>query len=143
MVYGMSPLDPDPWSSTVIGPAIAVHRRLGPAVFENVYHACLAYEIRRAGLRVESNVPLPVRYDELVFQLGYRLDLLVENSLVVELKAVTTVLEVHHTQVNTYLKLSGCPVGLLINFKVPILKDRITRFVNSAGARISDERKQT
>jgi len=120
----------DPYSETVVDAAIKVHSRLGPGLLESSYRACLAHELRRRGMPVLSEVALPIEFDGLRVDTGYRIDLLVGNALVVELKAVSRILPVHEAQLLTYLKLSGCRVGLLMNFNVPLLKDGITRMVN-------------
>lgn len=110
--------------------AYDVHVTLGPGLLESAYEAALMYELRAAGLRVQNQVPLPMIYKEIQLDVGYRLDLLIENKVVVELKTVDAVLEVHHMQLLTYLKLSGNKLGLLINFNVARIKDGIIRKVN-------------
>ena len=107
-----------------------VHTVLGPGLLESAYEACLAHELRRRGLRVETQVSLPVMYEGMQIELGYRLDLLVEDRVVVELKAIETVLPVHKAHLLSYLRLSGRRVGLLINFHVERLKNGITRVAN-------------
>ena len=114
----------------VIGAAIAVHRALGPGLLESAYEACLAYELVQRGLVVERQKSLPVTYRDVKVDCGYRIDLLVEESVVVELKAVEELGPVHEAQLLSYLKLSGCRVGLLINFNVKVLKQGIRRLVN-------------
>jgi GxxExxY protein len=116
-------------SGRVVHAAYVVHETLGPGLLESVYEVCLAHELGKAGLRVERQVPLPVIYDELKLDAGFRLDLLVERRVVIELKAVEGLLPVHQAQVLTYLKLSGFRLGLLINFNVPVLKEGIRRVV--------------
>ena len=103
---------------------------LGPGLLDGAYEVCFAHELRKRGLRVETQLPLPVSYDGVRVDLGYRLDLLVENEIVVELKAIETVLPVHKAQLLSYLRLGGKRLGLLINFHVDRLKDGITRLVN-------------
>ena len=103
---------------------------LGPGLLDGAYEVCFAHELRKRGLRVETQLPLPVSYDGVRVDLGYRLDLLVENEVVVELKAIETVLPVHKAQLLSYLRLGGKRLGLLINFHVDRLKDGITRLVN-------------
>lgn len=110
--------------------AIEVHRRLGPGLLESGYRVCLVHELRKRGLGVQEEVIVPIRYDELVLASGLRLDIVVEEILMIELKAVGVVLPVHHAQVISYLKLTGMRLGLLINFNVPLLKDGIKRFAN-------------
>lgn len=114
----------------IIGAAIAVHRALGPGLLESTYEACLAYELLERGLRIERQAPLPVVYRGVRIDCGYRLDLVVEGSVVVEIKAVERLLPIHEAQMLTYLKLSGRSVGLLLNFNVPTLREGIRRFVH-------------
>lgn len=113
----------------IIGCAIAVHGSLGPGLLESVYETCLAFELEQAGLKVERQKPLTVQYKEIKFDEGFRLDLLVNNKIIVELKCVEKVLPIHEAQLYTYLKLSKKKIGLLINFNVKLLKDGITRIV--------------
>ncbi len=115
---------------TIIGAAIEVHRTLGPGLLESAYQACLAYELTNRGLKVEVQKPLPLVYQDVKLDCGYRIDLLVERSVVVEIKSVEAVAPIHEAQIISYLKLSGCKVGVLINFNVLVLKDGIRRFVN-------------
>ena len=117
-------------SEKIIGAAIQVHRTLGPGLLESTYEACLKYELEKRGLKVQSQVGLPVIYDGIKIDLGYRLDILVEDTVIVELKAVTKVTHIHEAQLLSYLKLSGKHLGLLINFNVILLKDGITRRMN-------------
>ena len=114
----------------IIGAAMAVHRELGPGLLESAYEACLAYELPDRGLSVERQKALPVRYRGVNVDCGYRRDLLVEGKVIVELKAVERLEAIHKAQLISYLKLSGCKVGLLINFNVKVLKDGIRRLVN-------------
>jgi GxxExxY protein len=114
----------------IIGAAIAVHRALGPGLLESAYEACLAYELTQQGLKVETQKPLPVVYREVKLDCGYRLDLLVEDAVIVELKSVDRLASIHTAQLMSYLKLSGCRVGLLINFNETLLKNGIVRKVN-------------
>ncbi|MCF8275191.1 MAG: GxxExxY protein [Flavobacteriales bacterium] len=114
----------------VIGCAITVHRNLGPGLLENAYQQCLAYELRNHGLSVEVEKPMPLIYDEIKMDCGYRIDILVENKLILELKVVEELNDVHLAQTLTYLKLSRCKLGLLMNFDVAILKNGIKRVVN-------------
>ena len=113
----------------IIGSAIAVHRELGPGLLESAYEACLAFELAERGLSVEMQKALPVSYRDVRLDCGYRLDLLVEGKIIVELKAVERIEPIHAAQILSYLKLSGCKVGLLINFNVKVLKTGIKRFV--------------
>lgn len=111
----------------VIGAAIKVHRALGPGLLESAYEACLAYELVTAGLRVERQVQLPVVYDGVKLDCGYRLDLLIEQRVILEIKAVEKVLPIHEAQLLTYLRLASLPVGLILNFNVLRMTDGITR----------------
>ena len=117
-------------TEAIIGAAIQVHRVLGPGLLESAYEACLAFELKKRGLRVEQQKPLPLVYEQVKLDCGYRIDLLVEGAVVVEVKSIDAVAPIHEAQVISYLKLSGCRVGLLINFNVLQLKDGIRRFVN-------------
>ena len=107
-----------------------VHTVLGPGLLESVYETALTYELRAAGLEVKSQVPLPMLYKGVAMEVGFRMDLLIGNRVVVEVKSVDTISEVHHMQLLTYLKLSGHRLGLLINFNVPRVKEGIFRKVN-------------
>lgn len=113
----------------IVDAAIAVHRELGPGLLESAYEQCLAFELVRRGLKVERQKVLPVIYQELRIDAGYRLDLLVQDRVVVELKSVEKLESIHEAQVLTYLKLSRCRIGLLLNFNVRLLKDGIRRLV--------------
>ncbi len=119
----------DPISYKVIGCAMAVHKVLGPGLLESAYLGCLCHDLTCEGISYQREVPLPVKYRGHMLDCGYRLDLVVESSLIVELKAVETILPVHEAQLLTYLKLSGMHTGLLINFNVPVLRDGIIRRV--------------
>jgi GxxExxY protein len=110
--------------------AYDVHVALGPGLLESAYEAALLHELRLAGLRVQNQVALPMVYKDMQLDVGYRLDLWVENKVVIELKAVDVLLDVHHMQLLTYLKLSGNKLGLLINFNVVRIKDGMFRKVN-------------
>ena len=114
----------------IVDAAIKVHTALGPGLLETAYEACLAHELQKRGLTVERQKELPIEYDGIVIDAGYRLDLLVNDQVIVELKAVSEVLPIHHAQIISYLKLGQKPVGLLINFHVERLKDGIKRFAN-------------
>ncbi len=115
---------------TIIGAAMKVHSTLGPGLLESAYEACLLFELHDAGLKAESQVPLPVIYKGVRIDLGYRLDLVVEDSVIVELKSVEAIEPVHKAQLLSYLKLSARHVGLIINFNVVHLKDGIQRLVS-------------
>jgi len=116
-------------TETIIGAAMDVHRELGPGLLESAYEACLLYELTRHGLTVERQKELPVIYKSVKVDCGYRIDLLVEKKVIVELKAVEKLMPIHEAQLLSYLKLSGCKVGLLINFNTKLLKDGIRRRV--------------
>ena len=118
-------------SRRIIGCALRVHTALGPGLLESAYQACLAYELRLDGLDVQTEVPRPLSYREVKLDLGYRLGLLVERCVVVELKAIENVLSVHKAQLLSHLRLSGNKLGLLINFHSFRLKDGIWRIVNN------------
>jgi GxxExxY protein len=113
----------------IIGAAIAVHRALGPGLLESAYEACLAYELAERGLVVQRQREMPVTYRAVRVDCGYRIDLLVAAKVVVEIKAVDAIHPIHEAQLITYLKLSGCKLGLLINFNVKVLKDGVKRRV--------------
>jgi len=114
----------------VVDAALEVHTTLGPGLLESAYRACLAYELRKRGFKVLTEVELPVLYDDIRIDLGYRVDLIVEDAVVVELKAVSKLAPVHEAQLLSYLKLGGYWAGLLINFHSARLKDGIKRMVN-------------
>ena len=116
-------------SNLVIGKAIEIHKALGPGLLESAYKECLFYELTSAGLKVEKEKPVPIIYKEIKLDHGYRIDLLVENKVVVELKTVETFTDVHFAQVLTYLKIGNFHLGLLLNFNVLRLKDGIKRFI--------------
>jgi len=125
---GLEPLR-DTLTERIIGAAIEVHRVLGPGLLESAYEECLAWELRHAGLSVERQVPLPVIYKDVRLDAGYRLDLVVEKQVIIELKTVERLLPVHEAQMLTYLRLSGLKVGLLLNFYAAVLKHGIKRIV--------------
>lgn len=118
-------------SEKIIGCAIQVHKSLGPRLLESAYQECLYYELKETGLQVEKQKPLPLIYKNVKLDVGYRLDLIVENKVVIELKSVEALNEVHVAQMITYLKLSGCKLGLLMNFNVLRLVDGLKRIVNN------------
>lgn len=113
----------------VLDCAFKVHSELGPGLLESAYEECLKYEIERRGLKVESQKPMPLIYKDVKLNIGYRLDLLIENQVVVEIKSVEALNEVHLAQIITYQKLSDCKLGLLVNFNVKSLKDGIKRVI--------------
>ncbi len=117
-------------SGQMVDAAMKVHLALGPGLLESAYEACLLFELHKRGLKAGSQVELPVVYEDVRIDVGYRIDLLVEDAVIVELKAVEEILPIHQAQLLSYLKLSGCKLGLLINFNVERLKDGIKRMVN-------------
>lgn len=119
----------DPLTAQIIGAAIKVHRRLGPGLLESTYDQCLAWELVKRRLRIQRQVPITLKYEGFVVSDAYRLDLVVEQRVIVEVKAVEKLHPVHEAQLLTYLKLSGFPVGLLLNFHELVLRDGIRRFV--------------
>ena len=119
----------DELSNKVLGCALEVHRELGPGLLESAYEQCLAYELNRAKVPFKLQVDLPVEYKQIKLDCGYRMDLLVDDRLIVELKSVDLLLKVHEAQILTYMKLAKVRVGLLINFNVDVLKKGIKRFV--------------
>ena len=120
----------DKITQTIIGAAIQVHHAYGPGLLESAYEACLAYDLGELGYKVEKQKPLPWIYKKVMLDCAYRLDLLVEDKVIVEIRAVDQVMPIHQAQVLSYLKLSGCKVGLLLNFNVKLLKYGIQRIIN-------------
>ena len=118
-------------SEAVIGGAIEVHRELGPGLLESSYETCLVYELLNRGLEVQRQVELPVIYKNQRVECGYRIDILINGQIILEIKAVTRLEPIHQAQLLTYLRLSGCQLGLLINFNVCVLKDGIKRLVHN------------
>ena len=118
-------------SYQIIGCAIEVHRILGPGLLESAYQNCLIYELKKAGLKVEKEISLPIVYKNIELNHGYRIDLLVNEQIVIELKTVEELTDVHKAQVLTYLKLGDFPLGPLINFHSKILKNNIKRYINT------------
>jgi GxxExxY protein len=116
-------------ASMIVDAAFKLHSTLGPGLLESVYESFLVHELKLRGLKVEKQVPLPITYENMTLDGGLRLDILVENRVVVELKAVESISKVHQAQLRTYLKLSGYELGILINFNVPVIKDGIQRIV--------------
>ncbi|HBK70128.1 MAG TPA: GxxExxY protein [Flavobacteriaceae bacterium] len=115
----------------IIGAAIEVHRTLGPGLLESAYQECLLFELKSQSLNVEKEKTLPIVYKDIKLDHGYRIDLLIENKIVIELKTVEHLTDVHTAQVLTYLKLGNYPIGLLINFHTKLLKNGLKRFINS------------
>ena len=123
-------MDENSLSNLVINRAIKVHQTLGPGLLESSYQECLYYELVQSGLNVDKEKALPLIYEEVKLEFGYRIDLLVERKLVIEVKAVDAIHDLHLAQVLTYLKLSDCRLGLILNFNVTLMKDGIRRVVN-------------
>jgi GxxExxY protein len=114
-------------TQAVIASAICVHQELGPGLLESVYERCLAYELSKRGHFVEVQKTIPIIYDNIKFEIGFRADLVVGNKVLIEVKAIDQLLPIHHAQVITYLKLTGLRTALLINFNVPVLRDGLKR----------------
>ena len=129
MGYDIIPADLNLLSNKIIGLAIKVHTKLGPGLLESTYKECLYYEISNGGNKVVKEKPIPLIYESIKLDLGYRVDLLVEDKLIIEIKAIEALADIHTAQVLTYLKLIECRLGLLMNFNVPLLKKGIKRFV--------------
>lgn len=121
----------DQITEKIIGSAIAVHKALGPGLLESAYEECLCFELAEAGLEFKRQVALPVVYKGVKLDCGYRMDVVVEESVIIETKAVERIVPVHEAQLLSYLKLTGIKVGLLLNFHVPVLKSGIKRIVNN------------
>jgi GxxExxY protein len=118
-------------SNLIIRQAMKIHSRLGAGLLEAVYKECLLYELLKIGLRVEKEKPYPLVYDEIKLDCGFRADSVVESKVIVEIKCVDALIDIHKAQLLTYLRLSGCKLGLLLNFKVSHLRDGIKRVVNN------------
>ena len=110
--------------------ALKVHQHLGPGLLESAYEECLYYEIKNTGLKIEKQKPLPLIYEDVKLDIGYRVDIIIENKLILEIKSVEVLNDVHFAQLLTYLKLTNCKLGLLINFNVTLIKNGIKRVVN-------------
>jgi GxxExxY protein len=117
-------------ATQLVDSMLAVHRELGPGLLESTYQACLAYELRDRGIEVRCEVELPVKYKGLDIEAGYRIDMLVADCIVIENKSVQELVPIHEAQLLTYMKLSGCRLGFLVNWNVPLIKDGIKRIVN-------------
>ncbi len=122
-------MDQNKLTHEILDSAYKVHSTLGPGLLESAYKACLVYELQKKGFKVEVEKPIPLIYEEIKLDCGYRLDILVENTVIVELKTVETFTDVHTAQVITYLKLTNKHIGLLLNFNTKSLKDGIKRLV--------------
>ena len=123
-------MNEDGLSNKIIGVAMDVHRQLGPGLLENVYKECLFYKLKKEGVSVEKEKPLPVIFEDVQIDCGYRIDLLVENKVVLELKSVKELDDIHLAQTLTYLRIGNFKLGLLINFNTALLRDGIRRVVN-------------
>ena len=123
-------MDLNPLSNRIIGIAIDVHRELGPGLLESAYEECLCYELENRGISFERQKQLPVKYKDKIIGCGYRVDILIEDAIVIEMKAVKELLPLHDAQLLTYLKLGGWKLGFLLNFNVPVMKRGIKRKVN-------------
>ena len=117
-------------SKLVFDSALKVHKMLGPGLLESAYEECLFYELKKSNLKVEKQKALPLIYEEVKLDIGYRIDIIIEDKFIVEIKAVESLNEVHLAQLLTYLKLTDCKLGLLINFNVKLLKDGVRRVIN-------------
>ncbi len=127
----MSIEDLNELSEIIIGKAIEVHRELGPGLLESAYESCLAFELLQEGFNIDRQKPLPVIYKGTIIDCGYRLDMVIEDAIIIEFKSVERVMPVHKSQILSYLRLSGLSLGLLINFNVELLKQGIHRVVNN------------
>ena len=123
-------MDLNQLSSRIIGAAIEVHKTLGPGLLESTYEECLCHELVLKGLKYDRQVNLPVHYKDKKLDCGYRVDVIVERSVILELKAVDAILPIHKAQLLTYLKLSNIQLGLLLNFNIPLMRDGVHRIVN-------------
>ncbi|MDL2141285.1 MULTISPECIES: GxxExxY protein [Flavobacterium] len=117
-------------SRIVFNSALKVHQALGPGLLESAYEECLFYELKKTGLEIEKQKPLPLIYEKVKLDIGYRLDIIIENKVILEIKSVDALNEIHFAQLLTYLKLTNCKLGLLINFNVVLIKNGIRRVVN-------------
>src|SRR5574342_616589 len=117
-------------SKVIVDSALTVHRELGPGLLETVYEVTLAHEVKQRGLNVQRQVPVPIKYRDVVFVEAFRADIIVDEKVIIELKSVERVIEAHKKQVQTYLRLTGCKLGFLLNFGEALMKRGITRVVN-------------
>ncbi|BAU54986.1 GxxExxY protein [Mucilaginibacter gotjawali] len=117
-------------SRIVFDCALKVHQHLGPGLLESTYQECLFYELNKTGLKIEKQKPLPLIYEEIRLDVGYRIDIIIENKFIIEIKSVDALNDVHMAQILTYLKLSDCKLGFLINFNVLLIKNGIKRVIN-------------
>ena len=117
-------------SKVVFDAALKIHKALGPGLLENAYEECLYYELKKSGLLIEKQKELPLIYETVQLDVGYRVDLMIENKFIVEVKAIEELNDIHMAQILTYLKLSGCKLGMLINFNVDLIKNGVRRVIN-------------
>ena len=117
-------------SKVVFDCALKVHQNLGPGLLESAYGECLFYELNKTGLKIEKQKPLPLIYEDVMLEVGYRIDIMIENKFIIEVKSVDALNDVHLAQILTYLKLSDCKLGFLINFNVTLIKNGIKRVIN-------------
>ena len=117
-------------SKIVFEAALKVHKALGPGLLENAYEECLFYELKKSGLKVEKQKALPLIYEEVKLEMGYRVDIIIEDKFIIEIKAVEALNDIHLAQILTYLKLADCKLGMLINFNVTLIKNGIKRVIN-------------
>ncbi len=118
-------------SKLVVDLCFKIHKQYGPGLFESVYEEIFCYELGKTGLNFKRQYPVPLIHEEIKMEIGFRADVIVEEKVIVELKSIEALADVHYKQVQTYLKLSGCKLGLLVNFNVPLIKDGIHRIVNN------------
>lgn len=118
-------------SKVVVDLCFRIHKQYGPGLFESVYEEVFCYELAKTGLNFSRQFPVPLVHEEIKMEVGFRADVIVEQKVIVELKSIEALADIHYKQVQTYLKLSGCKLGLLINFNVPLIKDGIHRIVNN------------
>jgi GxxExxY protein len=118
-------------SKVVVDLCFKIHKQYGPGLFESVYEEIFCYELAKTGLNFKRQHPVPLVHEEIKMEVGFRADVIVEQKVIVELKSIEALADIHYKQVQTYLKLSGCKLGLLINFNVPLIKDGLHRIVNN------------
>ena len=118
-------------SKIVFDSALKVHKSLGPVLLKSAYEECLVYELRKYDLKVEKQKPLPLAYEKMKLEIGYRVDTLIENKVIIEVKSVDSLNDIHTAQAITYLKLSNCKLGMLLNFNVPLIKNGIKKIANN------------
>ena len=118
-------------SKVIFECALKIHKALGPWILESAYEECLYYELKKSGIKVEKQKPLPLIYENVKLEIGYRIDLIIENKVIIEIKSVDALNDIHLAQILTYLKLSDCKLGMLINFNVTLIKNGIKRVVNN------------